>query len=305
MTYVVLIIPLSISIIFILRKTSLKILAFLALLCNLFLVAFYSNFLQGALFVLGIGVLSLFLLFYISFWTKNSLTIINFVKKVLSQPKNIKKTISKNKKATLFTLVVIFIAFWIIGFATFSMRFFKVNFGGFLGEWIREDLAKVEGFKMWTVGENNLSQEFSSLEAINILANYGILEVLIFLVLFIHTIIQTAKLTLKLLYAASWRNIIFASSLFITIVSLFINFLVARFSPMIYLLLIATLSFLAIINDLLNKKDLYILEKCKEKVSNKLKIIQIVSILLILALTIAGVLGLLASLDKELFWGKI
>jgi hypothetical protein len=211
LSYAVLSIPLSIGTLFIFRKKSLKVLSLIALLINLYLVAYYSRFLTGSMFVLSVGVLALFLLFYFSFWIKNSVLIGNFVNELLKRVKNIKDLgnfVSKRKKESFTILMIALMALWILGFAYFSFSYYKSDIGPYLGDWIREDVGKMDGIRMWLIGENNLSSEFSSMEVFNILGNYGILTVLLFISFFSYCAYLAGKRVLALLYNGSFKNII-------------------------------------------------------------------------------------------------
>ena len=307
MRYTVLAIPLTIGILFIFNKVYLRIIAFIGLLFSLFLIAFYSNFVQGAMFILSVGVLALFLLFYFSFWVKNSKIITELFADLVSSFKSIKsfdsfKEIFKEKrKGWIVLLVVIFMAIWIIGFASFCFRYYRTSIGPYLSDWLSEDFGKMQGIRMWLVGKNDLSSEFSSMEVLNILGNYGIITALIFIAFLVYGIYVTGRLTLKLLYTGSFKNVILLSSLFVTFVAIFVNFLLARFTPMVYLLLIFSTGLFAVIDGLINKKEIYKLLECKDKLLLKSWIIKIIFMILILCFTGAGMVGVLLGVDKGVY----
>lgn len=305
--YTVLAIPLTIGILFIFNKVYLRIIAFIGLLFSLFLIAFYSNFVQGAMFILSVGVLALFLLFYFSFWVKNSKIIAELFADLVSSFRNIKsfdsfKKIFKGKrKGWIVLLVIIFMAIWIIGFASFCFRYYETSIGPYLSDWLNEDFSKMHGIKMWLIGRNDLSSEFSSMEVLNILGNYGIIATLIFILFLVNGIYVTGRLTLKLLYTGSFKNVILLSSLFVTFVSIFVNFLLTRFTPMIYLLLIFSTGLFAVIDDLISRKEVYKLSECKDRLFLKSLVIKILLIILILCFIGAGMTGILLGVEKGVY----
>ncbi|MBN2015288.1 hypothetical protein JW766_00445 [Candidatus Dojkabacteria bacterium] len=302
--YAVLGIPMTIGVLFVFRKIWLKIITFIALLLNLFLIAYYSNFLTGAMFVLSIGVLTLFVLFYFSFWIKNGNTIISFARALLGKLfnfSNLKNLVKERKRESLIFLMVILMALWILGFTSFSLRYFNQDIGPYIADWFREDFEKFEGVRMWIIGKNDLSTEFSSFESMNILANYGLVTFLIFLSFMIYGIYLSGKMTLKLLYKGSFRNIVLLSSIFVTIVTILTSFLVARMTPMVYMLLLFVSSMVAVIYDLLNGGETYSLEVFEDKLSGKEKIIKIVLSIVIFGTVILGFVGILTGLDKGIF----
>jgi len=302
--YAVLSIPLSISLVTIYKKVYLKVIAFLGVVLNLFLIAFYSEFLSGTIFILSAGVLCLFLLFYFYFWVKNSNTIYVFFKDLRSKVKNIKdlrNMIQKDKKEFSVFLMTIFMAVWIIGFSIFSYRFFSLNIKPFIFDWYSKDLGKIQGIGMWLIGKNDLTREFSSIEIINILANYGIFAVVIYIGYLIYTIYISGKLTLKLLNIGTFRNIILLSGIFVTLMSVFVNLLLSRFTPMVLILFIYSSGMLAIICDIFDKKNAYYLVECSPSKSKLLLILRIIISLFILSFIVLGSVGILKSLDTGLF----
>lgn len=305
LTYAVFSIPIAIGIIFILRKIVLKIVAFIGLLFSLFLVAFYANYLQGSMFMLGIGVLALFLLLYFSFWVKNIGVISEYLKSVFTNIRSfakLKKTIVERKREGLILLMMALMALWIIGLAVFNWRYYKVDIRPEIGDWLREGLDKMEGSRMWLIGDPDLSSKFSSIEVLNVLGSYGIFAMLSYAIFLGYLVYVNGKMTLKFLYSGSFRNVILLSSMFVTSVSILFNFLLSRFTPMIYLLLVLVTALFAIITSLIDKESLYSLEDCVAKVSTKEKIVQVVAVILIIGLVAAGVAGVLLGLDKGLFW---
>ncbi|MBU0976298.1 MAG: hypothetical protein ABIE03_05485 [Patescibacteria group bacterium] len=299
--YAVISIPLAIGTLFILRKTFLKVISIVAILLNLFLVGYYSNYLRGSMFILSVGVLSLFVLFYFSFWIRNGSLIISFLRKLVTNLKKIRSVLREGKRELLILAMMIFMAGWILGFGVFSIGYYKENIGPYIGSWVQEDLDKMEGVKMWVVGDNNLSSEFSSLEILNFLGNYGVLGTISLVLLLLSGIFYSAKLTIKLLYQGSFRNIILLSGIFITAVTVFVNFLLSRFSPLSYLLLFIVFSLFAIIDDIFNRRNLYALSVQKDKWDRKQMIFRVAFSLIIAVLFISGMLGVLDGLDKGLF----
>lgn len=302
--YAVFSIPLTIGIIFIFRKIYFKVIAFAGLLFNLFLVAYYSSLLRGGMFMLGVGVLALFILFYISFWIKNSEEVIGFLREILSKVRNIvhlRKILRERRRESIIFLMMMFMALWVIGLFIFNWKYVESNIAPHFFDWVRTDLGKVEGLKMWLVGKPNLSNTFSSMEFINILASYGIFTLLAFVTLLTYSIFIIGKLTLKLLYTGSFRNVILLSSMFVTAVTIFVNFVLSRFTPLVYLLWIFVWGVFAIIEDLTRKKEVYALEECKDKLTLRGKIIQGIIVLLIVLVTFAGVLGVLLGVEKGIF----
>lgn len=304
MNYAVFAIPLAIGIILLFRKIHLKVFAFLGLLLSLFLVAYYSSYLKGGIFMLGVGVLSLFLLFYFSFWVRHGEIIIDFVKEVMQKVRNIrelKEIFNQNKGAGMILVMMLLMALWIIGLIFFNWRYYKLNIGPFLASWISDDVEKIDTLKMWLIGNPDLASRFSSMEVLNILSSYGILAMFGVLFLLLSVVVVIGKLTLRLLYSGSFRNVILLSSMFVTSVSIFICFLLSRFTPSIYLLLVFVSAIFAIIDDLVNKKEVYSLEECREKVTTKGQLIRAVLAILIIGVTISGVIGVLLGIDKGIF----
>ncbi|MDD3647067.1 MAG: hypothetical protein PHS44_01010 [Candidatus Dojkabacteria bacterium] len=298
--YAVVSIPLAIGTLFILRRNYLKIASGLVVFFNIVLVGLYSNYLRGAMFILSVGVLSLFVLFYFSFWIRNSSLIINFVKKIVTNIKNAKRILSEGKREVLILLMMIFMAGWIMGFGIFSISYYQENIGPYVSSWVREDVHKMQGIQMWLVGGNDLSEEFSSLEVLNFLGNYGLLGAVSMLMLFLAGVFYSAKLTLRLLYQGSFRNIILLSGLFITVTATLVNFMISRFSPMTYLLFLVVFSLLAIIDDIFNKRELYALVKPDKKWGKNQLIFKTGVSIAVFALFVAGMLGILDGLDKGL-----
>ena len=142
---------------------------------------------------------------------------------------------------------------------------------------------------------------FSSFEVINILANYGIFGVIIWLLLIVNAIYISAKLSLKLLYIGNFRNIILLSSIYVTYFMIFLNFILSRFSPLSFIIIIYTSSVLAIINDLIEKKEMYKLPDCRKAVHLSDKIFRIVVSLLVIVFIVLGIVGILTGLDKGIF----
>ncbi len=307
MRYVVLSVPFIIGVLFAFKKLFLKIVAFITLIISLFLVDYYSTYLQGTMFILSTGVLSLFILFYFSFWVKNSQVIINLVKDFISKLKGI-KTIKdlkiiykKRKREWLIFLVTILMAAWIIGFASFCYKYYVNNINPYIGEWLKDDLSNMSGFRMWLIGKNDLSEEFSSMEVINILGNYGILSTILFIGFLFYGAFIAGKMALKYLYKGTFSNVILLSSLFVTIVGIFITFLLIRFTPMIYLMLILVFSILAIIDALHKKEGLYKLPVFRKKLTLKQKLIKAAGILIIIGFTLVGIIGIFSGIDRGIF----
>jgi hypothetical protein len=302
--YSVISLPFSITCLFVFRRLFLKIICFDTLLFNLFLIAYYSSFLQSGLFILSCGVASLFILFYLSFWIKNSFTVINFVKKIFLKIQRREKLLplmQERKRAFIITLMLFFMALWIIGFIFFNGQYYKTNIGPYIGTWIHEDISKMNGIKMWIIGNTDLSKEFSSLEVLNILGNYGIVGVSLFLGFLMYSSFISGKVTLKLLYMGSFKNTLLGASIFISSMSILITALLSRFSPMIFLLLIWLTALLNIIESIISRKNLYQLEKAKE-VKWKVRIVQLLACILILVLVIVGTGGILSGVEKGTFW---
>jgi len=302
--YAVMTIPLTIGVIFTFKKLVLRVISFITLLLNLFLVAYYSRFLSGSMFILNVGVLSLFILFYFSFWVKNSRMLVDFLKGILSNFQNIKtlkKELSKKKKELVVFAMMLFMALWILGFAIYAVNYFNNNIGSFLFSWMREDIDKIDGIGMWIIGKNDLSKVFSSFEMINVLANYGIFGFVIWVLLMASAIYISSKLTLKLLYIGNFRNIILLSSIYVTFFMIFLNFLLSRFSPLTFIMLIYTSSVLAIISDLIDRKEMYKLPDCRKTVAISDKIFRIILSILVIAFIGLGIVGILTGLDKGIF----
>lgn len=304
LVYAVLSVPLCISMIFMFKKRYLKLVGFLALVFTLYLTASYSVLLQGAHLILGIGVLCLFVLFYFAFWVRNSNEILGFLRDLLANIKTINKLkafLQRDKKRAILFLIVLCVAFWIVGFVMLSISYFNQGLGWFLKEDLLADLRGIDGFVTWLIGDRGSHADFSSYEFVNILTNYGFIALMIYTSLFIYVIVSIGKFTLKLLFTASWKNVIFASSLFITICSLFAHFLISRYTPYVYLLLLLVISYFSIITDIVNK-EVYSLGECV-KVKGRLGVfLRYLGIILVVVLVVFGIFGLLSSLEKGIFW---
>ena len=87
----------------------------------------------------------------------------------------------------------------------------------------------------------------------------------------------------------------------VTFVSILVNFVISRFTPMIYLLLVLVCGILAIINSIIHKEEMYILRSFKGTMDVKEKVVKVAIIILLAIITIAGILGILSGLDKGLF----
>jgi len=215
--------------------------------------------------------------------------------------KVLRKELLRRKKELIIFTMMLFMALWIIGFTIYVVNDFNSNIGNFIFSWIKEDLSEINGFRMWFIGRNDLSKVFSSFEILNVLANYGIFGVIIFILLIANAVYISGKLTLKLLYIGNFRNIILLSSIYVTFIMIFLNFILSRFSPLTFLVLIYSSSVLAIINDLIDKKEMYKLSDCKKPAGSFDKMIRFIVSTLIIIFVIIGIIGILTGLDKGIF----
>lgn len=299
--YAVLSIPLLIGMFFLFRKLFLRILVLIVFFLNLGIVCYYSTFLRGSMFILSVGVLALFIIFYFSFWVKNAVIVLNFLKKLAFDVKNFGQILKKSRKEMMIFILMIFMAGWILGFGAFSLDYYKSNVAPYLVGWVSEGIEDMKGASIWLIGENDLSEHFSGIEALNILNNYGVFAFSGFILLFLSTIYMSAKLTLHFLYKGSFRNIILLASIFITLFTLLASFLLTRFNPLTYLLLIIVFSIYAIIEDIFNGRDLYKLEKLTKTYSKVQIIVRAILISLVIVVFVAGIIGILNGVNQGLF----
>jgi hypothetical protein len=302
--YSVLALPLSIGLAFLFRKIMLKALALISVVLNLFLIAYYSDYLNGAMFVLSTGVLALFILFYFSFWIKNSKKIVDYFRGLLSKVRDIKQLasyIKEKKRDSFIILIVFFMALWILGFALFSFDYFTNDLWPYLKDEYRGDFDKLQGVRTWLAGENDLTQTFSSIEFMNILGNYGIFTVAVYLAFLAFSIFKTGKLVLSMLYNGSFKNVILLSGIFVSFFCVFVIFMISRFNPLIYILFLVSLVLLSVVESLMKKEGAYFLPEINEEMSTRSKIVKTVLSILILALTCFGIIGLNAGVDEGLF----
>lgn len=303
--YAIYAIPLVIAFSFLFKKIYLRIFAFLSFLLVLFLISFYMQLLEGVMFVLGTSVLSLFLLFYFSFWIKSNNIILKFLRSFISslKKKSIIAFLKKERRGEVVLLLMLLTAFWIIAFGHSLLSYFRSNISPFLSTNFHSDFDTITGLKTWLIGRGDLSGTRSSFEILNVLANYGIFAVSLFIAFFVHMIVKSARFTLRFLYASSWRNIVLAASLFVTSVSLLITFLLTRFSPLVYLLLVFVAGNIAIINDLLAKRDLYSLPSLRAFPNTRTKAIKGIAVVIVLALIYLIVRGILNGAANDVFSG--
>jgi hypothetical protein len=302
--YTVVALPLLISTLFVFRKIVVRIICFATLLVNLFLISYYADGLKGPIFAVSVGVLALFLVFYFWFWIRNYVVISSFVKGIaqrFKQFQKLKSFINSEKRTLTMILFVIFMALWIIGFGVFTGRYFINDIKPDLGSWYSSAFDKMHGVRMWLIGGNNLSQIFSGIEVLSILGNYGIFAALIFLGFLVYSIFATGKLACKFLRLQSFRNTIIASSMFVTMTSLFVFFVLSSFNSMLYLAFLFIIVLYAIIVDLLDRKEPYSLSKCAENKNKKILFISFILVIAILTITVYGFAGIFVGLDHGIF----
>lgn len=306
MMYIVITIPLIVSSIFLFRKLGLKILAFVGLLLNLFLTSYYSNFLGSGIFLLSVGVLSLFVLFYFSFWVKSSNRLVVFIKDLGQAIKERKKIIPvlKGRSTDIAVLIMIFLmAGWIIGFASFTLQYYNENIGPYLFDWIKTDVNQIRGIGMLLFGSNHLAYPASSMEWINVLINYGLVGLFFMLLLMGRLIYGSAQLTLQFLYKSNWKNIVLSAGLFVMSVSLITSFILIRFTPFLLILFVLLLSIYTIVKDLIKKNDLYTLIDCHHSLI-KNKYLKSILVLIVLGLMFYSLYGVLVGVDEGVFFAN-
>lgn len=303
LNYVVLNIPLMISFMFLFKRFLLKMFSLVGLLISLFLVSYNADYLQDGMFFLGIGVLALFILFYFAFWVRNLPLIQKLLVSIREARFRLGKIVSIFKEDLRFRtilLIVGFVALWIIVFASFLLGYYNENFSHF-GDWLQKDLGLMDGLRMWIFGKNNLSLNQASFETSIVLINYG-LVLFLFLTIFLGYLVYIlGGLTIRFLYKASWRNIVFASSLFISIVTISSFYLMDRLTPFLQLELISVVVFTAIIGALLRKESTYKVGECRSTGILSKTVVKIVAISLILAVTLFMMNGMMRGLDEGLF----
>jgi len=260
------------------------------MIANLFIIAYFAKDYEGAIFILGFGLISLFILFYFTFWIKNLSIIYTSLKNIILAIRNRDK--SKINKQNLMAIgLIIFTALWIVIFGSYIFNFFKTNIYPFYPDQVRADFKDFNTFRLWSFGYGDMSFEASHFEFVNVVKNYGILTLLVYLGLFVHLIVRSAKFTIFFLYNSTWKNIIFSSAIFIASVSLLSAFFLTTGSPLLLLLLILCLSVISILESLIFKSDYFAQKEIKKFNSNKLKIfsgILIVAIVSILTLSLRG-----------------
>jgi len=304
--YMVITIPFLVSAIFIFRKLGLKIITFASLLISLFLTSYYSNFLGSSIFLLSIGVLSLFVLFYFSFWIKSSQRIFAFLKQLSAQlrkGKQIREFLGEHSTDIAVLVMIVLMAGWIIGFASFTFRYYDENIGPYLIDWVREDLRQVSGFGMLLFGDNDLNQVVSSMEWINVLVNYGLIVTLLYIALQGRLIWGTAKLTLTFLYKSNWKNIVLSAALFVMSVSLLVSFFLIRFTPFLQMLLVLLLATYTVIQDLVKRQAAYSLLDCRANPIRN-KYLRLFMILVVLAVMSYSLYGILSGIDAGVFYAS-
>jgi len=288
--YTIFTLPILISLIFVFSNKILKIISAVLMIANLFIIAYFAKDYEGAIFILGFGLISLFILFYFTFWIKNLSIIYTSLKNIILAIRNRDK--SKINKQNLMAIgLIIFTALWIVIFGSYIFNFFKTNIYPFYPDQVRADFKDFNTFRLWSFGYGDMSFEASHFEFVNVVKNYGILTLLVYLGLFVHLIVRSAKFTIFFLYNSTWKNIIFSSAIFIASVSLLSAFFLTTGSPLLLLLLIFCLSVISILESLIFKSDYFAQKEIKKFNSNKLKIfsgILIVAIVSILTLSLRG-----------------
>lgn len=229
LVYIIIGLPLSINSVFLFRKTFFKAISFVSLMGNLFLISYYSDYLEVGMFLLGMGVLALFGLFYFSFWIKSSTKINLFLRTLIKAFRTRRrKHLTKEKSGAALFFLMFVIALWILGLGYVLYSYYVENLKDTLESDYRQGFENMEGTKMWIIGQNNLEGSFSRVEILNILGNLGLLGcifVVVFLARFSYII---GKLTLRMLYTASWRSVILISAMYVTWMCIIVNFLTAR-----------------------------------------------------------------------------
>ncbi len=307
LTFAVLTIPLSTALVFVFRKNFLKFLTLCGIIINLFFIAFYSSSVPSSLFVLSIGILALFLLFYFVSWVKNSKLILNYISKIfrdLKVGKKVKKVIVADKRIFLLIIYLSVVALWIILFGAFTLGYWHKNISPYIGNLYREDLLRMSNIQMWLIGKNDLSKEFSSFEVLNILGNYGLISVLLFIVFLLVCIYSSAKIVIRFLNSGMFKNLIIGASLFVNFVCIFVMFFLFRFNSMIYVFWVVNCIFLSIVQDIIEGRSLYQLERFESSMSLGGKIFRIASVLVIIVLIFGGAIGLLSGGGNGLFNGR-
>jgi len=297
--------PILVAALFFLRKLFLKIIVFIAILLNLFLISYYTEELKFVFFLMSMSFLLVLLFYYFFFWTRNILKVRIYLRHLWeSLGGKRKKSRGREKalesKGRMLTVFGILLAILIITSAIIIRRLYQGLEIDFL-ELIRNDVGRIDGFKMWIIGNNNLNQSVSFFEFINILSNYGIIALIIYTSFFLFLIYDCLRIIINALSRATWEFVAFASSMLLVSVTLFLHFLLSRFDPVLLMLLIYIAVTLGVYHNIHLNKDLYSLKQCLTIKERKLQILRGVLVILLITLIVLGILGLFSAVDNDLF----
>lgn len=304
MIYAVYSIPLLVAQGFIFKRMWKKIFTFITLLLVLFFTSYYVNKLEGNIFVVSVGVLFVFFVFYLVFWIRNVDKVLKFFKGLLltfKKKNNILAYLKKNKYGGLRILMMLFAALFILSFGYLIIDFYQTKIHEFLTFQIELDLKELSGWKSWLIGSGDLAGADSPFELMNIIINYGVINALLFVAFLCHIVLKSVKYCLNFSRKEAWRNVIYSSSLVIVGVSLLINLILARSTVPFYILLIFISSFTAIINAVFKNKNLYELPELKALKSLFSKVLIGVMVLAIISLVFISVKGLASGIENGLF----
>ena len=299
-------IPLLVALVFVFKKFVLKIITVAALISNLIIVSYYYENIDGNVFMLGCSALLLFCLFYFSLWVKNSQDIskmfVNFVK-FLKREIPYGKFIEDEKRNLVLMFLLVFAALWIIVFSYMSWNYYQDNIRFAFIDSLKEelDLSRL-GKSDALFGDGDFSFVRTHFEFVNIIFNYGFIGLAVFIFLYERLIAKTVSLGLRFMKMNSWSGLILASAIFLSTVSIVLNSILSRISPMMYVLLVFSLSSVAIMDDIMKKNELYELPAKLPKMENtKRKLLMIASILAIVLAASYAIKSIGWGLGNELF----
>ncbi len=304
LSLVTLSIPLLINTLFLFRRLFFRVLGAVALFFNVILVSAYSEYLEGGMFVLGGGVLALFLLFYFSFWIKSSEYVYAFLRYIRDNIRDVsklKKAFSQERKGGVLLLMMVFIALWILGIGSMVWGYFHNNLRDVVFGSLGDSFEQLDGFRGWMLGSGDLSSSYSSITVVNFLVTYGMPATVLALVFGGYSAYSMGKLTLKMLYSASWRTVILVSSLFVTWICLIITALTTSISSVLVILGVFVLTVHVIVGQLVKRDNYYqLIEEFVTKDRRSL-VIKVLFAIIILVISLSGVINFLTGAGGRLF----
>lgn len=294
---VILSIPLLVSGIFFFRRIGLKLVSFAALLFGLFLASFYAEIVQDTIFLLGLGVLALLVVFYFSFWVRKRSEVFTMLQQLVKGRLGIFR---QRRHLAMFVLIVI-LALWILLFGSFLGSYYGDKIGPFVQESYAEDITFTDSIKTFFVGENDLRIQSSGIEILNMANNYGIILTSLFVLLLGYVATQLSKLFLRFVYKGNWKNTVFISGLFILHFGVMLSFFVQKVHMFFQLDLVFVTIVVSILGLLIQKRDAYQLGHCRDSGLLTKPLVRVIGSIFLLGITGLMLFGILQGFRQGIF----